>query len=239
MGWEVEKTLLYSDPGTADYTLATSGNTIDFTLDADSPGSGMIDTGGTNDYVKANLNTINVAPYDYWGLSVVSKITQAGVATAWTTSPATCYAQGIVVGSNREQDADLNNPLPSASAGTANIVPHTLNACTFFTPKGIQGTDGLADGAALVWDDFGYYVTGVGNTGTTYMNLFSWIGQAGGAGLGGSTDGVPRVSLFDQLKINLHWKPTFTPAISVQPRIKMKIYGVGFRVRGGRHGLGG
>ena len=87
MGWEVEKTLLYSDPGLVDYAIGTSADHHDFPLNAASPPSAPIDRGGTDDYVKGDLDTINVAPYDYWGLSIVSIVTQVGVSSGnWAAS---------------------------------------------------------------------------------------------------------------------------------------------------------
>ena len=216
-----------------DLPIGTTAEYHDFPLDAASPPSAPIDRAGTVDYVKANLSTVHVAQYDQWGFYVAMKVTQsadAGVANTWSPSPLQVYAHGLCMGAQAETDPDLQFPLTATNASTANVSPHLEHQCVFRAREGgATGSKGLADGSNAAAAKFGFYSTGARTIPTTdNFSVFIWIGSTPTSSIDGAIEGLPRVSTYDELKLTLHWLPTFTgAAIVTQPRVKMKIWGVG------------
>jgi len=237
MSRQIEKVLLFDSDGTEDWVInplqSTSLRCHYFPLDADSPPSVPIDTNSVSEYDPARHQRVNIAKYDYWGLSFAMKVEVAGVVGGgfWRSSGMQMFATGVVEGANKQQDDDLNTPYSQAATAGAIEGHFAYDRWYSLTNTGTgEGTTAVADGSTKWVSNFGFYTTTAGSMNTNdQMKLFCWLGPAGvGNNTGIGAQGIPLVTEYDEAVVSLDWYPDFsTLAPTTEPRIKMTIHGVG------------
>lgn len=232
---KVERTLLWASDGTNDLSLsATSGRHHNFPLNAQNPSNDIVDSGGTNDYVQANLSYIDVDKYDVWGLACTFAPVQGTMTTTFSTSPCGLYAAGTFVSVETAGDATMAHCQTPTTAATANVQPHDHTTLCYMkkieaaATTGIAGEIGLAQGdpaAAIPYaDKFGFIAAGAAVTTSDRVSHFAWIGEAV---LGTIGSIKPSVKHYQEVAVLLNWAPTFTGPITVPLRIKGQIWGIG------------
>lgn len=232
-GWDVDPVLLWSSDGTGALGVGATGNHHTINLSEAAPPSVVVDTGGTDDYVRANLSTIDVRGYDYFGLHSVTKVEAGalGVAETWTSSALAIYATGVIVGPQEEADPDLADPTTTVTAGTANIPPHNRHILAAHTnDTAATGAALVCDGTVTIFDNWGFHTTGGQNLSTTdKLNTVAWIGYGAIQALASQDQVIPRITWYDQLKLQLNWFPVYAGTIATPVRIKGKIWGLKVR----------